>query len=304
MMRLIAMRLLGGLGVLFIVATMSFFILRAAPGGPFDTEGTQSAEARRNQEARFGLDQPLAVQYKMFLGKLVTGKLQSNKRTQTVGELIKDHVGYSATLGSLAMLFAVLFGTTLGVIAAWKRNSWLDHGLMSTALIGISIPSFVLAPIFILVFSLQLRWLPAARAADFTSYILPAVTLGMIYAGTVARLAREGMIETLGQDFIRTAKAKGVGAPAMLVRHALRIGVTPVVTYIAPALSALITGSFVIEKIFQIPGLGFYFVASVGDRDYEVLSGLLVFYVSLVVIANLIVDILYGVLDPRVRSAR
>lgn len=304
MIRLIALRLLGGLGVLFAVATLSFFILRAAPGGPFDTEGAQSAEARRNQEARFGLDKPLPAQYAMFLTKLVRGELQSNKRSQTVGELISEHVGYSAALGALAMLFAVAFGTSLGVLAAWRRNTWIDHGAMVTALVGISVPSFVLAPILILVFALELQWLPAARAANLWSYVLPAATLGLIYAGTVARLAREGMVDTLGQDFIRTAKAKGLGAPTIVFRHALRLGIIPVVTYIAPALSALITGSFVVEKIFQIPGLGFYFVASVGDRDYEVLSGLLVFYVALVVIANLIVDISHGVLDPRVRSAR
>jgi oligopeptide transport system permease protein len=188
------------------------------------------------------------------------------------------------------------------VIAAARQNRLSDHAAMTVSLMGISIPSFVLGPILILIFSLTLFWLPPARVDGFASYLLPASTLGLIYMGTVARLTRSGMLETLRQDYIRTARAKGVGERGVVWKHGLRLGLLPVVTYLGPATAALISGSFVVEKIFQIPGLGFYFVASITDRDYPVLTGVLVFYTAFLVLLNLAVDIAYGALDPRVRG--
>lgn len=305
MLRLIAGRLAGGVIVLLVVATASFFLLRAAPGGPFASERRMPAAVQRNIEERYHLDEPLAQQYLRYMGDLVRLDFgHSMKRQRTVGELIRAQGPYSATLGLAAILFAALFGTMLGVTAAARRNTWADHGLMAVALVGISMPAIVLAPTLIFYFSLRTGWFPPARVDDWTGYVLPVVALGLIYAGTIARLARAGVIESLGQDFARTARAKGLAERVVVWKHALRLGVVPVVTYLGPAVAALVAGSFVVEKFFQIPGLGFYFVDSVTSRDYPVLTGLLVFYVSVTVVLNLVVDIVHALLDPRVREAR
>jgi oligopeptide transport system permease protein len=304
-LRLIVTRLLGGVFVLFVVATVSFFLLRAAPGGPFDSERAMPDAVRRNIEERYHLDDPLWQQYTTHMSRMARLDFgHSMKRQRTVNEMIRHHSPHSLRLGLLAITFAALFGTLLGVTAAAKRNRWPDYTLMVIALLGISIPAFVLGPIFIRFFSLQLGWFPPARAEGVIGYVLPSLVLGMIYAGTVARLARAGVLETLGQDYVRTARAKGLSERVVVWKHALRLGVIPVITYLGPAAAALISGSFVVEKIFQIPGLGFYFVDSVVSRDYPVLTGLLVFYVAFLVLLNLLVDILYGVIDPRSREAR
>jgi oligopeptide transport system permease protein len=192
----------------------------------------------------------------------------------------------------------------LGVLAAVRYGTWIDHLSMSVALVGISLPAFVLGPILIVIFSLYLGWLPPARFQGVESMILPASTLGLVYMGVVARLARAGLLETLHQDYIRTAHAKGLSRRCVVWKHAVRLGLSPVISYLGPATAALITGSFVVEKIFQIPGLGFYFVASINDRDYPVLTGILVFYSVFLVFLNLVVDLAYGVVDPRVALAR
>ncbi len=303
MIRLVLGRLAGGLVVLFAVATFSFFMLRAAPGGPFDDEREVPAEVKAHIEERYDLRAPVIEQYGRYLGNLARLDFgHSMKRQQSVGEIISDHAPYSARLGLFALMIAITGGVVLGVIAAARHNRAADHVAMSISLIGISIPSFVLGPLLVLIFSLTLFWLPPARVDGFASYILPASTLGLIYMGTIARLTRAGMLETLRQDYIRTARAKGVSERAVVWRHGLRLGMLPVVTYLGPATAALISGSFVVEKIFQIPGLGFFFVASITDRDYPVLTGVLVFYTAFLVMLNLIVDIAYGILDPRTRS--
>ena len=305
MLRLIIRRLIAGVMVVFTVATISFFLLRQAPGGPFDAERSLLPEVQRNIEERYHLNDPLWKQYVTYIDELAHGDLgHSLKRPQTVNELIANHYSYSLVLGGMAIVIAAVLGIVMGVLAAARRNTWVDHSLMTVALIGVSIPSIVLAPMFIGWFALRLGWLPAARADNLRSFILPSLSLGLIYVGTVARLARTGMIETLSQDFIRTARAKGLSERTIIWKHALRLGVLPVVTYLGPAVAALISGSFVVEQIFQIPGLGFYFIASVTDRDYPVLAGMLVFYVTLLVILNLIVDITLGILDPRIRASR
>jgi oligopeptide transport system permease protein len=285
--------------------------MRKAPGGPFDAERQLHPLVKANIEKRYSLDKPWLTQYREYMlgGRYTDGLLRgdlgySMKRTQSVNEIIADHYGYSLRLGLLAMLFAVVFGVALGVTAAVRQNSLWDHGTMAIALFGISIPSFVLGPMLIRLFSINLGWLPPARFEGFTSMILPSMTLGMIYMGVVARLARGGMLETMRQDYIRTARAKGLSERVVVWKHAVRLGLMPVVTYMGPALAALIAGSFVVEKIFQIPGLGFYFIASITDRDYTVLTGVLVFYSVFLVSMNLLVDIAYGLLDPRIRDRR
>jgi len=304
-MRLVVSRLAGGLVVLWAVATFSFFMLRAAPGGPFDDERALPPEIANNIAERYDLKAPAIEQYGRYLAGVVRLDFgHSMKRQQTVAEIIRHQAPYSAKLGLFALAIAVSLGIALGVTAAARQNQLGDAAAMTAALAGISIPSFVLGPLLVLGFSLTLFWLPPARVEGFTSYLLPASTLGLIYMGTIARLTRSGMLETLRQGYIRTARAKGVSERAVVWRHGLRLGLLPVVTYLGPATAALISGSFVVEKIFQIPGLGFYFVASITDRDYPVLTGVLVFYTAFLVALNLAVDIVYGILDPRIRSAR
>jgi len=298
--RFLAARLVASVAIVFAVATASFLLLHAAPGGPFDTDQRRSAAVQRAMEDRYGLHQPLWQQYGRAMASLARGDLGvSMKRDVSVAALIAEHGPISALLGLLALSAAVAIGVAAGVVAAWRRNTWVDAAVMTGALIGISIPAFVLGPLLIAAFALDLGWLPPARVDGVRSLILPAITLGTIYLGTIARLTRGGMIDALGHDFIRTARAKGVPERRVVVRHALRVGITPVVTYLGPATAALISGSFVVEKIFQIPGLGTYFVTSVADRDYPVVTGVFVFYAALLVALNLAVDVAYGVLDPR-----
>ncbi len=303
MLRMILFRLGGGILVIIAVATFSFFMLHAAPGGPFDEERNIPEALKKNIERRYNLDKDIVSQYIDYMEGLSRLDLgHSVKRPQTVREIVAEHFPRSVILGLMSLAFASFFGIFLGVLAASRQNSLTDHTSMSLALFGISIPSFVLGPILIMVFSIELGWLPPARFEGISSMILPALTLGLIYMGVVARLARSGLLETMRQDYIRTARAKGLSERRVVWKHAMRLGLTPVVTYLGPATAALITGSFVVEKIFQIPGLGFYFVASITDRDYPVLTGVLVFYSIFLVFLNLLVDIAYGLIDPRIRD--
>lgn len=313
MIRLVAARVLTGILVILAVATAAFWLLRAAPGGPFDEERQLQPQVRRNIEKRYHLDWPAWKQYAHYMGGLVpfAGDRDwkpdlghSMKRSQTVEEIIAQSFPVSVALGLSALAFAALGGVLLGVLAASRPQSWVDRGAMGLALVGISVPSFVLGPILILVFALGLKWLPPAQYGGPASLVLPAAALGLIYLGVVARLARAGMLESLRQDYVRTARAKGLSERRVVWKHALRLGLLPVVSFLGPAAASLVTGSFVVEKIFQLPGLGFYFVASIADRDYPVLCGLLVFYAVFLVLLNLAVDVTYGLLDPRIRARR
>jgi oligopeptide transport system permease protein len=307
-LRFLLARLGGGLVVLFAVATLCFFLLHAAPGGPFDGEARIAPAVQRAIRARYHLDEPVVAQYLRYLGGLVRGDLgHSMTRSQSVSELIGAHAPVSARLGLLALGFAVGLGGLAGVLAARRRNGWtqgvVDGGAGLLALAGLAVPAFVLAPILISIFALRLGWLPPARVDEgWTSYLLPAVSLGLVYAAVIARLGRAGMLEVLGEEFIRTARAKGASERVILWKHAARLGVVPVIAYLGPASAALIGGSFVVEKIFQIPGLGYSFVASIGDRDYPVMTGVFVFYAALVVGANLLADLVHAWLDPRLRE--
>jgi oligopeptide transport system permease protein len=304
-LRLIATRLAGGVAVVFAVATLCFFLLHAAPGGPFDSEAKVAPAVKQALREHYHLDEPVTAQYRRYLGGLLRGDLgPSLKRRQTVAELIRDHVPYSARVGGLALVIAILAGVGLGVLAVWKRDTWVDIGAMAVAFTGLAVPAFVLAPLLISWFAIHWGILPPARIDGASSYVLPAVSLAMVYVGVIARLSRAGMLEVMELDYIRTARAKGLAERTVLWRHAARLGLVSVVTYLGPASAAMISGSFVVEKIFQVPGLGFYFVNSIADRDYPVLTGVFLFYVSLVVVANLLVDLAHAALDPRVRSAR
>jgi ABC-type dipeptide/oligopeptide/nickel transport system permease component len=303
--RLIVTRLLGGIVTVLVVASIAFLLVKAAPGGPFDAERGLSPEARRNVEERYHLDETVLEQYLRWMKGVVTADLGPTMHyKRSVNEIIATHFPYSMKLGLFALGFALLFGVAIGVTAAARRNTTVDYGFMGTALLGISIPSLVLGPMLQNWFAIGLHWLPIIRVEGFGSYILPGCTLGMIYTGVIARLARGGMLEVLHQDYIRTARAKGLSEGAVVWRHGIRLGLLPVVTYLGPATAALLSGSFVVEMVFQIPGLGIYFIDSVTNRDAALLGGVMVFYVSILVVMNLLVDIAYGFIDPRIRDKR
>jgi ABC-type dipeptide/oligopeptide/nickel transport system permease component len=300
--RFIVGRLVASIGVIFVVATASFLLLHAAPGGPFETDARRSAAEQRALEDRYHLHDSMWSQYWTEIGALAHGDLgRSMKKDTSVNHLIAEHGPVSALVGALGILTALIFGVAMGVTAAWKKNTRTDYALMAIALVGISVPSFVLGPMLVAWLSIHWGLLPPARLDGVASYILPALTLGFIYLGTIARLARGGMLDALSQDFIRTARAKGLPDRRVVWKHALRVGILPVVTYLGPATAAMISGSFVVEKIFQIPGLGTYFINSITDRDYPVLTGVFVFYATLLVLLNLVVDLAYGWIDPRAR---
>jgi oligopeptide transport system permease protein len=288
--------------MVLILALATFLLLRLAPGGPFDAERSIPPEIVRQLEARFALDQPWYVQFWSYIGGHIDGSLPSMKRPgETVGELIKTSFPVSLLLGSLALTFALVTGTTAGIIGAIRQNTAWDWATMSVALIGISIPNFVLGPLLVYVFSLSLGWFPPARWDGIGTMVLPAITLGLAYSAYIARLTRAGMLEVIRTDFIRTARAKGLSERQVVLRHALRGGILPVVTWLGPATARILTGTVVIESIFQIPGLGYYFVQSALDRDYSMVLGVVCFYAVILMFLNLAVDVAYTKLDPRVK---
>lgn len=304
MTRFILKRLLALLITLLVVVTMVFFMVRLAPGGPFDSERAVPQEAIAALEAKYRLDDPLHVQYRDFVADLVLrGNLGPcfKYHGRTVNELIAQSLPVSMQLGLLAMLLALGVGIPLGIVGATRHNSWADHLAMSAAMIGISVPRFVLAPLLVLLFSLTLYLLPVARWESWRHMILPVICAGLPTAAYVARLTRGGMLEVLRSDFIRTARAKGLSERAVIYRHALRGGLLPVVSFLGPGLSALLVGSLVIEQIFSIPGMGRYFVEAALNRDYNLVMGITIVYGTLVMVLNAAVDIAYAWLDPRVK---
>lgn len=301
MLRFLLLRLLSGLAVVLAVATLCFFLLHAAPGGPFDSDARISPAAQEAIRARYHLDEPVSSQYLRYLGSLLRGDLgHSLKHPQSVSALISAHFQVSATLGVLALLFALLAGGVTGVLAARRRRGVADLATTVLGVAGLAVPAFVLAPILISVLSMRLGLLPPARLDGASSYLLPALSLGLLYAAVISRLARAGVREILLTDPIRTARAKGVPERAVLWKHAARLGLVPVIAYLGPASAALVGGSFVVEKIFALPGLGHYFLASIADRDYPVMTGVFLFYAALVAVANLVSDLLHAWVDPRV----
>lgn len=303
MFRFIARRLLETIPVLLIIITATFFMIRFVPGGPFTSEKAVSPEIKANLEAHYGLDKPLYQQYFDYLGSLMKGDFGPSFKypNRTVNEIIADKLPVSLELGLTSLAVALVFGITLGVIAAIKRNTWLDYVSSSIAMTGICIPTFVLGPILVLVFAIHLGWFNAS--GWYTSYdrVLPAATLGLVYSAYVARLTRGGMLEILNQDYIRTARAKGASEFRVIFRHALKGGLLPVVSFLGPAIAGILTGSFVIETIFQIPGLGREFVNSAFNRDYTLVLGTVILYASLIIVLNLVVDVVQVWLNPKLK---
>ena len=302
MARFLFIRLLQTIPVLWAVATLTFFMVRYAPGGPFTAEKTVPPEILKRLEAHYGLDQPLGVQYVNFLKTLVTGTQPSIRHaTRTVGEIIRESFPISLELGCWALLIALGLGLPAGMLAAQRPNSFQDYVPMSAAMVGVGLPTFVLGPLLVLVFALKFGWFHTSGWSTPGDRVLPALTLGCHLAAYIARLTRGGMLEVMGQDFIRTARAKGASGWRILTRHAWRGGLLPVITFLGPAAAGLITGSFVIETVFNIPGLGKYFVGSVFDRDIPVVGGTVFFFAALILGFNLLVDIVQAWLNPKVR---
>jgi oligopeptide transport system permease protein len=303
MFKLIITRLLQSLITLFLIITFSFFMMRVAPGGPFDSERKLPPEIEANIKAKYRLDQPLISQYVHYLSDVAHGDLGLSFRYQnyTVNELIFDGAKVSFTLGSLALLFALLIGMPLGIIGSQKEESLLDHAIVATTIFGISIPNFVLGPVLVMLFAILLPVFPAGGLDSIKSYILPVFTLSIYYLSYITRLTRIGFIGVKRRDFILTARAKGLSEPVIIFRHMFRGGILPLVSYLGPAAAGIITGSIVIEKIFNVPGIGQHFVQGALNRDYTLVMGVVVFYSTLIIAFNFIVDLVYLVLDPQVK---
>jgi len=303
MLRFIAVRILQTVPVLWVIVTATFFMIRFAPGGPFTAEKAVSPEILRNLEAHYGLNRPLYRQYLDYVGSLLRGDLGPSFKypNRTVNEIIADKLPVSLELGALALAVALLAGLGLGILAAVRRNSWVDTVASSLALTGICVPAFVLGPLLILLFAVHLGWFNASGWEEPIDRVLPSLTLGAAYAAYIARLTRGGMLEVLGQDYIRTARAKGASEGRIVFRHALRGGLLPVISFLGPAAAGILTGSFVVETIFQIPGIGREFVNSAFNRDYTLVLGTVILYAAFVIGMNLLVDVAQAWLNPRLR---
>jgi oligopeptide transport system permease protein len=297
-------RLLGAIPTLFILIALAFFMIRVAPGGPFDSERQLPVEVEANLMRAYHLDEPLHQQFARYLGNLLRGDFGPSfqYKDYSVTELIMTGFPVSLRLGGSAMVLALLVGVGAGTFAALRQNRFADHSVMAVSMTGISIPNFVMAPLLILVFAVYLRWLPAGGLGGgaVRNMVLPVIALALPQIAYVARLTRGSMIEVLRSNFIRTAKAQGLTTLTIVLRHALKPALLPVVSYLGPATAAVITGSVVIEQIFGVPGLGRYFVQGALNRDYTLVMGVVVFYGMLIIILNFLVDLLYAWLDPKV----
>jgi oligopeptide transport system permease protein len=298
-------RFLGAIPTLFVIITLAFFMMRAAPGGPFDSQRKLTPEVERNIKAAYDLDKPLYRQYLIYLGKVAHGDLGPSYKNKdfTVVQLIATGLPVSARLGLSAMTLALLLGTALGAWAALNQNRWEDYSVMTLAMLGITIPTFVTAPILTLLLGIYAGWLPVGgwNAGALANMILPVTVLALPQVAIVARLMRGSMVEVLRANYIRTARAKGLPAHRIVLSHALRAAALPLVSYLGPALAAILTGSLVVEEIFGLPGIGRYFVQGALNRDYTLVLGVVICYAALVLALNFLADIAYGLLDPRVR---
>lgn len=304
MLKFIAKRLLAAIPVLFFVTLVTFLLIRIAPGGPFDEERQVPAEVLENLNKRYNLDAPVYVQFFDYVGNLLQGDFGPSFKypQRSVTEIIMTGAPVTAELGFYALCFAVVLGISTGVFAALKPNTVQDYIPMSIAMLGICLPSFVLGPILILIFGIWLEWLPIAGWGYMPNdKILPALTLGAAYAAYISRLTRGGMLDVLSQDYIRTAVAKGLPKWRIVVFHALRGGLAPVITFAGPAAAGMLAGSFVVETIFQIPGMGRFYLQAAFNRDYTMILGTTIFLSALIVVFNLLADVLLVWLNPRLR---
>ena len=311
--RYIVRRILWMIPVLLFISLVTFALVHAVPGGPFDREKPLPAEIQANLNKYYGLDQPLWKQYTDYMGFTrnpsgeFAGLLQGNfgpsyaSRGRTVNDIFAAHLPVSATLGLAALAIGVGMGVPLGVIAALKQNTIWDYLTMGVAIFGVSVPNIVLGPLFILVFALTLGWFPVAGWGRPEQLVMPAIALGLHESAIIARLTRASMLQVIREDYIRTARSKGLSERMVMVRHALKNAFIPVATILGPMFAALLTGTFVVEQIFAIPGLGKYFVTSITNRDYPVVMGTVLLYAVFLVIANLLVDLTYAFLDPRIK---
>jgi oligopeptide transport system permease protein len=305
MFKFILKRILEAIPTLLVLITVSFFLMRFAPGNPFSSERTLPPQVMQNINAKYGLDKPVFEQYTTYLTNVIQGDLGPSFKYKdfTVNELVIAALPVSAKIGSFAFVFAVVFGVAVGTIAALRQNTWVDYWVMSTAMLGIVMPSFVLAPILIYLFSINLGWFPAGGWLDgsFPYLVLPVLGMAMLYVATFARITRGSMIETLNSNFIRTARAKGLSYTYIVLHHALKPAMLPVISYMGPAFVGIITGSVVIETIFGLPGIGKLFVNAAFNRDYSLVMGVTILIGFLFILFNAIVDILLAYVDPKIR---
>ena len=306
MLKYILKRLLAGVLTMVVLITVAFFMMHAMPGGPFSPSEEKNVpkQVLERIAASYGLDQPVWKQYLNYWKNLLRGDLGiSYKTIGTVNEKIAGHFPYSARVGGLAVIFSLLVGIPMGLIAALHRGKVADMATLTLATIGISVPVFVLSLLLGYLFSYKLKWLPTYGLDSWACYILPVVCLSFNPIAYIARQTRSSMLEALEQDYIRTARAKGVSELMVVAKHALKNALTPVITYLGPLVAGLLTGSFIVESRFAIPGLGYYFVRSISDRDYTMIMGIVIFFGLFVVICNLVSDILLAIVDPRVKLA-
>jgi oligopeptide transport system permease protein len=305
LLRYALLRLLGAIPTLLLVIVLAFLMVHAAPGGPFDDERALPPETRAALEAAYKLDEPLHRQFVSYLTRLLQGDMGPSYRYRdhTVSELIGNAFPVSLRLGAMAMLLAVVAGVAAGALAALRRNTLLDRAIMGLAMTGISIPVFVIAPVLVLLLAVKLQWLPAGWSGNVGAarFVLPVIALALPQIAYIARLTRASMIDVLASDFVRTARAQGLGTSAVVRYHALKPAMLPVLSYMGPAIAAILTGSVVVEEIFGIPGLGQFFVRGALNRDYTLVLGIVIFYATLVVLLNLVVDLFYSAIDPRIR---
>lgn len=303
MLRYSLRRLLAAIPTLLVLIALAFFMMRLAPGGPFDQERSLPVEVEANLRAAYRLDEPLYLQFARYLGGVLRGDFgpSFHYRDFTVTELIATGFPVSFKLGATAILLALVVGVTAGSIAALRQNRVTDHAVMTVSMTGISIPNFVMAPILILVFAIYLRWLPAGWGGSLRNMVLPVIALALPQIAYISRLTRGSMIEVLRSNFIRTAKAQGLSTRTIVLKHALKPALLPVVSYLGPATAAVITGSVVIEQIFGVPGIGRFFVQGALNRDYTLVMGVVVFYGALIIAFNFLVDLAYAWLDPKVK---
>ena len=289
--------------ILLILSLVTFTLMHMIPGGPFDREKKLPTEIIANLEAYYHLDEPFWKQYLNYLGGILHFDLGPSftSRSRTVNDIIRQQAPISAQLGLFAFFIAVALGIPLGILGALKQNTAIDYTCMWLAILGVSLPNMALGPFLIWIFGLKLGWLPIARWGGISHMILPAITLGTAYSAIIARLTRASMLQVIREDYIRTARAKGLSERIVMLHHALKNALIPVTTVLGPIFAIIITGSMIVEQIFAIPGIGKYFVTSVTNRDYPVIMGITLFFGALIVIANLVVDITYGFLDPRIR---
>ena len=296
-------RLVQTLITLAFLVTATFFLLRLAPGGPFDGDKVWPAEIQANIQAKYGLDKPLLSQFLSWTGDLVHGDLRESFHYMgtPVTEIIRESLPTSLELGGLALLISVVGGLFLGLLSAWKRGTFLDFSSMLVAVSGITLPSYLVATLLVLYFSSHLGWVPPALWEDKKSMILPTITLALRPMAIIARMTRTSLLEIMHADFIRTAYSKGLPEKRVIFKHALKNSLIPIITLLGPIAASLITGSYVVETIFQIPGMGQYFITSVVDRDYPLVMGMTLTYGLILILCNLLVDLAYGWIDPRIR---